>query len=79
MKLRTKLRLKFYVSLVGMLLLTIVVGVFFQYVVWVAWQMHLGITVIKYEIFVAMAVILFLMCIADIVIFFRLILKRQYW
>ena len=78
MKLKTKLKLKFYVSLVAILFFTVVIGVFFQYLSWLTWQMSLGTIHMKYEIFMTMAVILFLMCITDIVLFFRLILKRQY-
>jgi len=79
MKLRTKLRLKFYLSLAALLFFTIAIGAFFQYLSWLLWQTQLGAIAVKYELFMAMAVILFLMFISDIVLFFHFILKRQYW
>ncbi|MDH5782310.1 MAG: hypothetical protein OEZ35_01405 [Candidatus Bathyarchaeota archaeon] len=78
MKLRTKRKLKFYLSLAGIILLTLAVGIFFEYVAFLAWQMHLQVIQIKYEIFAAMASILFIMCILDIFLFLRLIIKRHY-
>lgn len=80
MKLRTKMRLKFYLSLAILVLSTIATGVLFEYVGWNLWRMQLGLTpTIEYRYFGIMAIILFLLCIVDIVLFFRLILRRQYW
>lgn len=79
MKLRTKLKLKFYLSLMILVLFTLGTGIVFEYIVWLGWKMQLGLSAVPYEQFIAMAMILLIMCILDIVFFFRLILKRQYW
>lgn len=79
MKLRTKLKLKFYLSLMILILFTVVTGIVFEYVVWLGWKQQLGLSVVPYEHFMAMAIILLIMSVSDIVLFFRLILKRQYW
>ena len=79
MKLRTKLKLKFYLSLTILVLFTLGTGIVFEYIVWLGWKMQLGLSAVPYEQFIAMAMILLIMCILDIVFFFRLILKRQYW
>jgi len=79
MKLRTKLKLKFYLSLMILVLFTVGTGIVFEYIVWLGWKMQLGLSAVPYEQFIAMAMILLIMCILDIVFFFRLILKRQYW
>lgn len=79
MKLRTKLKLKFYLSLMMLVLFTLGTGIVFEYIVWLGWKMQLGLSAVPYEQFIAMAMILLIMCIFDIVLFFRLILKRQYW
>jgi len=73
------MRLKFYLTLAGFVLFSILTGVFFSYLVWLGWKMQLNFVSIKYEYFMAMAVILFIMFVSDIVLFFRLILRRQYW
>ena len=79
MKLRTKMKLKFYLSLVMLVLLTATVGIVFEYVVWLGWRMQLGLATIPYVHFLVMAVVLLIMTITDIVLFFFLILKRRYW
>lgn len=79
MRVRTKMRLKFYLSLAGLVVLTLLIGVLFQYLAWLTWRIRLGDMTIKYEVFMAMAAALFIMCVTDIVLFFRLILKKQYW
>lgn len=79
MKLRTKMKLKFYLSLAMLVLLTVVVGIVFEYVVWLGWQMKLGVTAVPYLHFLVMAVVLLIMTITDVVLFFFLILKRKYW
>jgi hypothetical protein len=79
LKLRTKMRLKFYLNAVVIISLTVVVGVFFSYLGWLSWQMKLGQVDIRYELFAAMAFILFVMTIVDIVLFLRLLLRRKYW
>ncbi|UCC33502.1 MAG: hypothetical protein JSW53_00375 [Candidatus Bathyarchaeota archaeon] len=75
---RTKRKLKFYLSLLGLAVLTIVTGVFFVYLAYISWQMGHGLGEIKYELFVTMGAILFVMCITDIFLFFHLIIKRKY-
>lgn len=79
MKERTKMKLKFYLSLMGIIALTVYIGVIFQYLAWLSWQMRLGLLPAKYDLFWAMAIILFIMCIVDIVLFFRIIIQRKYW
>jgi len=73
------MRLKFYLNAVVIISLTVVVGVFFSYLGWLSWQMKLGQVDIRYELFAAMAFILFVMTIVDIVLFLRLLLRRKYW
>lgn len=73
------MRLKFYLNLAGIVLFSIAVGVVFEYMAWLAWQMKLGMINVRYEAFAAMAIILLIMFIADIILFFRLILRREYW
>ena len=79
MKLKTKLRLKFYLSLLGVVLLTIVVGVLFSYLVFLGWHAQLGRQIIPYDLFMIMAAILFVMSVTDIYLFFHLVMRRQYW
>ena len=78
MRLRTKLKLKFYLSLLGVILLTILVGVFFSYLVFLGWHAQLGRPIIPYDIFMIMAAVLFIMSVADIYLFFHLVMKRRY-
>jgi len=79
-KLRTKMRLKFYLSLISLVLFTIIMGVLIEYIVWNVWQMRLGFkSTISYEYIWAGGIILFIMSIVDIFLFFHLILKRRYW
>ncbi len=78
MKQRTKQRLQFFLSLAILVTLTIIVGVFFGYVTWLAWQIKTGVKQIRTEIFSAMAATLFIMCISDIYLFFHLVMKRKY-
>jgi len=73
------MRLKFYLNVLGIISLTVVVGIFFQYLGWLAWRMRIGLIDIKYEIFAAMAFVLFILTIVDIVLFLRLIIRRKYW
>lgn len=77
MRPRTKRRLKFYLTLVGIVALSLSIGIVFQYVAFMAWQSRFGLLEVKYEIFLTMAAVLFVMCIADIYLFFRLITKRE--
>lgn len=79
MRLRTKMRIKFYLNLVAIISLTIAVGVFFEYLAWLSWRMKYGLANVTYELFAVMAAILFIMVLTDIFLFFRLILRRQYW
>ena len=79
MKSRTKWKLKFYLSLVGLVTLTVAIGVLFQYLAFCAWTARVrGFLPIKYELFMTMAAISFVMCITDIYLFFYLIMKRKY-
>ncbi|MDH5451239.1 MAG: hypothetical protein OEZ29_06630 [Candidatus Bathyarchaeota archaeon] len=78
MKGRTKRQLKFYLSLAGLATLTIVTGIVFIYIAWLAWAVERRLALIRFELFATMAAILFIMCIADIFLFFRLIIKRRY-
>ena len=77
MRPRTKRRLQFYLTLVGIVVLSLSIGIVFQYVAFIAWQSRYGLLEIKYEVFIIMAAILFVMCITDIYLFFRLITKRE--
>jgi len=79
MKERTKMKLKFYASLVGIVGLTVYIGVIFQYLAWVSWQVRHGFMPPKYGLFWVMAIVLFILCITDIVLFFRLIIQKRYW
>lgn len=79
MKERTKRQLQFYLTLLGLVMLTIIIGIFFTYLAFLAWKMKLGLpTGVKYELFATMAGILFLMTISDIFLFFHLVLRRKY-
>ena len=78
MKERTKRKLTFYLSLLGLASLTIFTGIFFMYIAHLAWAVERRLVDIKYELFLAMAVTLFVMCIVDIYLFFHLIIKRKY-
>jgi len=79
MKFRTKMRLKFYLTLLGLVLFTLLIGVFFSYVVFLGWKLQLGTATIPFHYFVIMAAILFIMSVSDVYFFFHLVLKRQYW
>jgi len=78
MKERTRRKLKFYLSLLGLVILTLVTGIVFVYLAYLAWIAGRGLGEIKYELFVTLGVILFIMCIVDIFLFFHLTVKRRY-
>lgn len=78
MRKRTKLKLKFYASLVAVITLTLVVGIFFGYIAFLAWQIRYGLISIRTELFATMAAVLFIMCVTDIILFFYLVMKRKY-
>ena len=77
MRQRTKRKLTFYLSLVGVVALTIVVGLISQYLIYLGWQLRLGFQTIRYDLYITLAAILFIMCISDIYLFFHLIVKRR--
>jgi len=77
MRPRTKRRLTFYLSLVGVVALTIVVGLISQYLIYLGSQLRLGFQTIRYDLYITLAAILFIMCISDIYLFFHLIVKRR--
>jgi uncharacterized membrane protein len=79
MKERTKLRLKFYGSIVGLVAYTLLIGAFFQFLEWYGWHMRLERPGFKYDMYITMAIILYVMFIVDIVLFFRLIIQKRYW
>lgn len=79
LKFKTKRRLIFYLNLVAIISLTVTAGMFFEYLGFLAWRMEIGLIDIKHGYFMAMAGVLFIIVIVDIVLFFRLILRRQYW
>ena len=77
MRQRTKRKLTFYLSLVGVVALTIVVGLISQYLIYLGSQLRLGFQTIRYDLYITLAAILFIMCISDIYLFFHLIVKRR--
>ena len=79
MRPRTKRRLKFYLNVVAIIGLSLAVGILFEYLASLTWQMRFGLIDLKYEYFIAAAAILFMMFLADIVLFFRLVMRREYW
>jgi hypothetical protein len=79
MRQRTKYKIKFYLTLVGLLGYSVVVGVFFAYLASMAWQMQMKYMPPRYDLFWTLAIILFIMFVADIILFFHFIMKRRYW